>query len=90
MSEAAMNGQQTEIGCVLVVGAGTMGSGIAQVVAEAHIPTILCDADPAGLERGLAAIATRWDRLAASGRRTAAETGTYATYLSAGYACRCQ
>jgi len=69
---------------VLVVGAGTMGSGIAQVVAEAQILTIIFDADPSGLERGLASIATRWDRLAASGRRTAAETAAYATYLSAG------
>ena len=69
---------------MLVVGAGTMGSGIAQVVAEAQILTIIFDADPSGLERGLASIATRWDRLAASGRRTAAETAAYATYLSAG------
>ena len=69
---------------MLVVGAGTMGSGIAQVVAEAQIPTIIFDADPSGLERGLASIATRWDRLAASGRRTASETAAYATYLSAG------
>jgi 3-hydroxybutyryl-CoA dehydrogenase len=61
-----------------------MGSGIAQVVAEAQIPTIIFDADPSGLERGLASIATRWDRLAASGRRTASETAAYATYLSAG------
>ncbi|HLL50594.1 MAG TPA: 3-hydroxyacyl-CoA dehydrogenase NAD-binding domain-containing protein [Thermomicrobiales bacterium] len=69
---------------MLVVGAGTMGSGIAQVVAEAQILTIIFDADPSGLERGLASIATRWDRLAASGRRTASETAAYATYLSAG------
>ena len=84
MSEAATNHQRTGIGRVLVVGAGTMGSGIAQVVAEAQIPTIIFDADPSGVERGLASIATRWDRLAASGRRTAAETAAYATYLSAG------
>lgn len=55
---------------VLVVGAGAMGSGIAQVTAEGRIDTILYDADPASLERGLNAISSRWDRKIDSGRGT--------------------
>lgn len=36
----------------VVVGAGTMGHGIAQVLAQAGIATTLCDVDAAVLERG--------------------------------------
>lgn len=52
----------------MVVGAGTMGAGIAQVAAAAGYETILTDADLASLQRGLAGIATRWERSEASGR----------------------
>jgi 3-hydroxybutyryl-CoA dehydrogenase len=61
----------------LVVGAGTMGSGIAQVIAEAGIETTLVDADAANLERGLAAIRSRWERAAAAGRRTPEEIARF-------------
>mgnify|MGYP002336033481 CR=1 FL=1 len=56
------------IDTVLVAGAGTMGGGIAQVLAEAGITTVLVDADSGALERGLAAISARWDRAVLSGR----------------------
>ena len=36
-----------EIASVIVVGAGTMGSGITQVVAEAGVPVTLFDSAPA-------------------------------------------
>jgi 3-hydroxybutyryl-CoA dehydrogenase len=39
-----------------VVGAGTMGSGIAQVAARAGYPVVLCDVKDEFLRRGLAAI----------------------------------
>ena len=39
--------------CVAVVGAGTMGAGIAQVCAQAGWKTNLYDAFPEGLERGM-------------------------------------
>ena len=58
------------IDSVLVVGAGTMGGGIAQVLAEAGIETILTDAAAPALERGLKAISARWDRAVQSGRRS--------------------
>ena len=41
------------IQCVAVVGAGTMGAGIAQVCAQAGWQTNLYDAFPEGLERGM-------------------------------------
>src|SRR5688572_6562500 len=58
------------IDTVLVVGAGTMGGGIAQVLAEAGIATVLVDADSGALARGLAVISARWDRAVQSGRRS--------------------
>ena len=70
-SETAANAEPAAIERVLVVGAGTMGSGIAQVIAQAGIRTTLMDADTASLERGLAAIASRWERQAATGRCSA-------------------
>jgi 3-hydroxybutyryl-CoA dehydrogenase len=42
---------------VMVIGAGTMGSGIAHVAARAGHPTVLYDLDAAALERGHAQIA---------------------------------
>lgn len=44
------------ISSAAVVGAGTMGSGIAMVFANAGIPVLLKDADQAALDRGLANI----------------------------------
>ena len=38
---------------VAVIGAGTMGAGIAQVCAQAGWRTALYDAFPEGLERGM-------------------------------------
>jgi 3-hydroxybutyryl-CoA dehydrogenase len=69
---------------VLVVGAGTMGSGIAQVVAEASVETILCDADPHSLERGLSGIRMRWGRAVVKGSRTQEEAARFAEHLRAG------
>ncbi len=44
------------VNSVAVVGAGTMGGGIAMVFANASIPVLLKDADQPALDRGLAAI----------------------------------
>jgi len=41
---------------VAVIGAGTMGNGIAQVFAQNGVDTHLIDVDPSGLERGVANI----------------------------------
>jgi 3-hydroxyacyl-CoA dehydrogenase len=45
-----------------VVGAGTMGSGIAMAFANAGIPVRLTDAQPESLERGMAAIRARFEK----------------------------
>src|SRR5689334_24882236 len=55
---------------VFVIGAGTMGRGIAQTIAEAGIATTMYDVDVAGLERGLAAIENQWQNALAKGRRS--------------------
>jgi 3-hydroxybutyryl-CoA dehydrogenase len=51
-----------------VVGAGTMGNGIAQVAATAGFDTVLVDIAPVALDKGLAAIGKSLDRLVAKGK----------------------
>ena len=46
-----------------VIGAGTMGNGIAQVSAAAGLEVVMVDVSQAALDRGLAAIAGSLDRL---------------------------
>src|SRR5580698_6017390 len=56
-----------------VVGAGTMGNGIAHVMARAEFEVVLCEVNEAALERGLATIRTNLDREAAKGKVDPAE-----------------
>jgi 3-hydroxybutyryl-CoA dehydrogenase len=58
---------------VLVVGAGQMGSGIAQVLAASGRRVSLHDAAPGAVERGLAAMGKSLERLAAKGADIALE-----------------
>ncbi len=58
---------------VLVVGAGQMGAGIAQVVAASGRQALLYDPFPGAVERGLAAIHTSLAKLEAKGGAPAAE-----------------
>jgi 3-hydroxybutyryl-CoA dehydrogenase len=57
----------SETAAVAVVGSGTMGSGIAQVVASAGRPVILIDRTPADLERGMSMVQRGLERLVAKG-----------------------
>ncbi|MEU6642613.1 3-hydroxyacyl-CoA dehydrogenase NAD-binding domain-containing protein [Saccharomonospora sp. NPDC046836] len=61
------------IGSVGIVGAGTMGIGIAMAVANAGLPVTLIDSSAESLERGLAAVRTNYEITAGKGRLTAAE-----------------
>jgi 3-hydroxybutyryl-CoA dehydrogenase len=51
-----------------VVGAGTMGHGIAQVSAQSGYEVVLVDVVPAALERGKAQIAKGYERLVSKGK----------------------
>lgn len=46
-----------------IIGAGQMGSGIAQVVAMHKVPVVMMDVSSTSLEKGLGAIASSCDRL---------------------------
>ena len=46
-----------------IIGAGTMGNGIAQVAASAEYDVVLLDVSDAALEKGLAALSNSLDRL---------------------------
>jgi 3-hydroxybutyryl-CoA dehydrogenase len=60
-----------EIRTIGVVGAGTMGHGIAQVAAQSGYEVVLADAVPAALERGRAQIGKGLERLVAKGKLAA-------------------
>lgn len=60
--------QQQTIG---VIGAGTMGNGIAHVFAARGFQVILCDVEQRFLDRGLETIRKNLDREAAKGKTTA-------------------
>jgi len=53
-----------------VVGAGTMGGGIAMTYATAGIPVLLKEVDEAALQRGLATIRKNYESSVAKGRMT--------------------
>ena len=53
-----------------IVGAGTMGGGIAMTYVNAGIPVLLKDVDDAALERGMATIRRNYDASVAKGRMT--------------------
>ncbi len=56
-----------------VIGAGTMGNGIAHVFARAGFDVILCDVEQKFLDRGLATIGKNLDRELAKGKITDAQ-----------------
>ena len=60
---------------VAVVGAGTMGNGIAHVCALAGLEVVLVDSDPGALDRGVATIGRNLERQQSKGRISAAERG---------------
>jgi 3-hydroxybutyryl-CoA dehydrogenase len=62
-----------DIQTVGVVGAGTMGSGIAHVFARAGFSVLLCDVEQRFLDRAIAQIRTNLGREAAKGKLTEAE-----------------
>jgi 3-hydroxybutyryl-CoA dehydrogenase len=61
-----------------------MGSGIAQIIAQAGIETTVTDADTSSLERGLGGIASRWERLVQTGRFSPQEVAGFRSKLTPG------
>jgi 3-hydroxyacyl-CoA dehydrogenase len=59
---------QRKIASVAIVGAGTMGGGIAQCFANAGIPVTLLEAKAEALERGVAGIRKQYEGAAAKGK----------------------
>ncbi|HEX6214533.1 MAG TPA: 3-hydroxyacyl-CoA dehydrogenase NAD-binding domain-containing protein, partial [Vicinamibacterales bacterium] len=53
-----------------VVGAGTMGGGIAMAYANAGVPVLLKDVDQAALDRGMSVIRRNYESTVAKGRMT--------------------
>lgn len=64
-----------------VIGAGTMGAGIAQVCLQAGHTVLLHDVDAAAIERGRSRIADALGRLVSKGRLTADQQAQYLTNL---------
>jgi 3-hydroxyacyl-CoA dehydrogenase len=62
-----------EIGSAAVIGAGTMGSGIATALANAGIGVVLVEQGQEQLDRGVAAIRSNWERQVKRGRMTEEE-----------------
>ncbi len=60
--------QPRPVGRVAVIGAGTMGGGIAMALANAGIPVTLIDADAKALDRGLARVRDNYAVSVARGR----------------------
>jgi 3-hydroxyacyl-CoA dehydrogenase len=59
-----------------VVGAGTMGGGIAMTYANAGIPVLLKDVDDTALQRGIATIRRNYDVTVSKGKMTAQQVET--------------
>jgi 3-hydroxybutyryl-CoA dehydrogenase len=68
---------------VAVIGAGTMGAGIAQVCAQAGWDTRLYDAFPEGLARGMERIEAFWEKGIARGKTTAEQREVWRRHLRA-------
>jgi 3-hydroxyacyl-CoA dehydrogenase len=69
----AQNSSKAPITRVAVIGAGTMGSGIATACADVGVNVTLIDSNAQGIERGLALIASNYESSVARGRLTPEE-----------------
>jgi 3-hydroxybutyryl-CoA dehydrogenase len=77
-----MEASSMEIRKVGVVGAGTMGSGIAQVAAQSGLDVVLVDIQASALTKGLATIDKSLERLVGKGKLTGDERSAAQARLS--------
>ncbi len=68
-----MNEHRTEKKTIGVLGAGSMGAGIAQIAASSGHPTVVCDLDPEALEKARENLERIYSRLVEKGKITAGE-----------------
>jgi 3-hydroxybutyryl-CoA dehydrogenase len=68
---------------IMVIGAGQMGSGIAQVCAQAGYSVLLNDLKPEFVERGLSGIQKNLNRQVDKGRMTAEQVGEILSRITA-------
>ena len=78
--------QPLPVARVGIVGAGTMGGGIAMNFLSAGIPVTLVEREAAALERGVATIRRNYERTARRGRLTQAQVEAAMALLSPGIA----
>jgi len=71
-----------DIRTVAVIGAGTMGAGIAQVCAQTGWETRLYDAFSEGLQKGMDSIHSFWDKGIARGKTTEQQKSEWSANLS--------
>ena len=71
-----------DVRTVAVIGAGTMGAGIAQVCAQTGWQTRLYDTFPDGLHKGMDSIHAFWDKGIARGKTTEQQKSEWSTNLS--------
>ena len=62
-----------EIRAVAVIGLGTMGAGIAEVLARGGLQVTVIEADPGALARGMASLDASLGRAVARGKLTSTE-----------------
>ncbi|MGE5422663.1 MAG: 3-hydroxyacyl-CoA dehydrogenase family protein [Ignavibacteriales bacterium] len=65
-----------------VLGAGTMGAGIAQVCVEAGYPVVLIDVEQAFVDKGLKGIIKSWEKAVEKGKKTAEDVEKYKALLA--------
>ncbi len=80
--DVAKDTAQLPIASAGVLGAGTMGGGIAMNFANVGIPVIIVERDQASLERGLGVIRSNYERSAARGSITSDDVGTRMALIS--------
>ena len=74
-----------QVRTVAVIGAGTMGSGIAQVCAQSGWQTRIFDVFPESLDRGVEKIFSFWDKGIEKGKTTVDEKEKWGLNLKACY-----
>ncbi|QGT98658.1 3-hydroxybutyryl-CoA dehydrogenase [Candidatus Syntrophocurvum alkaliphilum] len=65
-----------------VLGAGTMGAGIAQVCVEAGYTVVLVDIEQSMVDQGLKGIFKNWDKAVSKGKKTEEDVGKFKGLLT--------